>query len=184
MSRFTVMRALKYLFVSVLLLGLTSFDIPQQEKVKWLTFEEAMELYEKEPKKLLIDLYTDWCGWCKVMDKNTYGNQVIASYINDNFYAIKFNAEQKEPVEFNGHTFEFIPNAGRKGTHSIAYAVTGNKLSGYPMTVFMDEELRIIQPISGYLKPDQMEPIITFIGEGHYMTTKWDDFKKNNKTSL
>lgn len=178
------MRALKYLFVSVILLGLSSFDVPQTEKVKWLTFEEAMVLYEQEPKKLLIDLYTDWCGWCKVMDRNTYGNAVIASYINENFYAIKFNAEQKEPVEFNGHTFEFIPNAGRKGTHSIAYAVTGNKLSGYPMTVFMDEQLRIIQPISGYLKPNQMEPIITFIGEGYYMNTKWEDFKKNHKSTL
>lgn len=178
------MRVLKYLFVSVILIGISSFGQPNVSEVKWLTFEEAMELYEQEPKKLLIDLYTDWCGWCKVMEKNTYSNEVIAGYINDNFYAIKFNAEQKEPVEFNGHTFEFIPEAGRRGTHSIAYAVTGNNLSGYPMTVFMDEELRIIQPISGYLKPDQMEPILAFIGGGHYKTTKWEDFKKNHKSAL
>lgn len=178
------MRALKYLFVSVILIGISSFEVPKTQEVKWLTFEEAMVLHEQEPRKLLIDLYTDWCGWCKVMEKNTYGNTVIASYINENFYAIKFNAEQKESVKFNGHTFEFIPDAGRKGTHSIAYAVTGNKLSGYPMTVFMDEKLRIIQPISGYLKPDQMEPIITFIGGEHYKTTKWEDFKKNHKSAL
>lgn len=178
------MRALKYLFVFLFLLGISSFDLSRTNEVKWLTFEEATALHKKEPRKLIIDLYTDWCGWCKVMDKNTYSNPVIASYINENFYAIKFNAEQKEPVEFNGHTFEFLPDAGRKGTHSIAYAVTGNNLSGYPMTVFMDEELRIIQPISGYLKPNQMEPILEFIGGEHYKTTKWDDFKKNHKSSL
>ncbi|MEP0987868.1 DUF255 domain-containing protein [Ekhidna sp.] len=178
------MRTLKYLFVSLIVLGISSFDLPKTNEVKWLTFEEAMVLHEKEPRKLIIDLYTDWCGWCKVMDKNTYTNPVIATYINENFYPIKFNAEQKEPVEFNGHTFEFLPDAGRKGTHSIAYAVTGNNLSGYPMTVFMDEELRIIQPISGYLKPNQMEPILKFIGGEHYKTTKWADFKKNHKSSL
>ncbi|WP_421764837.1 thioredoxin family protein [Ekhidna sp.] len=178
------MRTLKYLFVSLIVLGISSFDLPKTNEVKWLTFEEAMALHEKEPRKLIIDLYTDWCGWCKVMDKNTYTNPVIATYINENFYPIKFNAEQKEPVEFNGHTFEFLPDAGRKGTHSIAYAVTGNNLSGYPMTVFMDEELRIIQPISGYLKPNQMEPILKFIGGEHYKTTKWADFKKNHKSSL
>lgn len=178
------MRVLKYLFVSVIFLSLSAFDGPKTEEVKWLTFEEANELYKNEPKKLIVDLYTDWCGWCKRMESNTYTNPVIASYINENFYAIKFNAEQKAPVEFNGHTFEFIPEAGRNGTHSIAYAITGNKLSGYPMTVFMDEELRIIQPISGYLTPSQMEPILSFIGGGHYQTTKWEDFKKDHKSAL
>lgn len=178
------MQKLKYLLVVGIICGTTAFDVPKTEEVKWLTFEEAMELHEKEPRKLLIDLYTNWCGWCKRMDKSTYGNQVISSYINENFYAIKFNAEQTEPVEFNGHTFKFIPEAGRNGTHEIAYAVTGNKLSGYPMTVFMDEELRIIQPISGYLQPQQMEPILNFIGGGHYKSTKWDDFKKNHKSAL
>ena len=176
------MRALKYLFVSVIVLGLSSFDVPATGGVKWLTFEEAIALHEENPKKLLIDLYTDWCGWCKVMDKKTYSKAEIANYINENFYPVKFNAEQQEPVEFRGRTFNFIAQ-GRRGVHELAAALTRNQLS-YPTTVFMDEELRIIQSIAGYLKPDQMEPILLYIGGGHYTTTKWEDFKKNNKTSL
>ena len=178
------MRLLKYLFVSVILLGLTSFDLPQTEEsgVNWLTFEEAIALHEEEPKKLLIDLYTDWCGWCKVMDRETYSQEEIADYINENFYPVKFNAEQKESVEFKGHTFNFVAQ-GRRGVHELAAALTRNQLS-YPTTVFMDEELRIIQPIAGYLKPQQMEPILEFIGGDHFKTTSWDDFKKNHKSSL
>ncbi|WP_420315957.1 thioredoxin family protein [Ekhidna sp.] len=176
------MRALKYLFVFALLLGLSSFDLPKEQEVKWLTFEEAIALHEKEPKKLLIDLYTDWCGWCKVMDRNTYSQEDIATYINENFYPVKFNAEQKESVEFRGHTFNFVAQ-GRRGVHELAAALTRNKLS-YPTTVFMDEELRIIQPIAGYLKPEQMEPILLFIGGDHFKTIAFEDFKKNHKSSL
>lgn len=156
--------------------------IEDAEEIKWLSFEEAMELHEENPKKLLVDLYTDWCGWCKVMDKKTYSKVEIANYINENFYPVKFNAEQKQEVEFNGHTFKFIPS-GRRGYHQLAAALTNNKLS-YPTTVFMDEELRIIQPIAGYLKPEQMEPILLYIGDDHFKTTKWDEFNRNNKTSL
>ena len=170
--------------ICAIFLGITSFESVKTEEVKWLTFEEATKLHEQEPRKLLIDLYTDWCGWCKVMEKNTYNKTQIAEYINENFYPIKFNAESTAPVEFNGHTFEFLPEAGRRGTHSIALAVTGNKLTGYPMTVFMDEQLRIIQPISGYLKPAQMEPILLYIGGGHYTTTEWEEFKQSQNSSF
>ena len=116
------------------------------------------------------------------MDRETYSKTEIANYINENFYPVKFNAEQKASVDFNGHTFEFVPS-GRRGVHELAAALTNNKLS-YPTTVFMDEELRIIQPIAGYLKPAQLEPILLYIGDDHFKTTKWDEFKRKNKTSL
>lgn len=154
----------------------------EETKVEWLTFEEAIVLHKDNPKKLLIDLYTDWCGWCKVMDRETYSNAMLSSYINNNFYPVKFNAEQKESVEFEGHTFNFIPS-GRRGVHELAAALTRNQLS-YPTTVFMDEELRIIQPIAGYLKPQQMEPILNFIGGNHYKKTPWEEYKKGHKSSL
>jgi len=176
------MKILRIVCSVALVVALGGWKQPDVAQVKWLTFEEAIALHEKQPKKLLIDLYTNWCGWCKVMDRETYSQAVIANYINENFYPVKFNAEQKEPVEFRGNTFEFVAQ-GRRGVHELAASLTRNKLS-YPTTVFMDEELRIIQPIAGYLKPKQMEPILEYIGEGHYKTTKWEDFKKNHKSSL
>ncbi len=176
------MKIFRNILVLFVLLSIGSWKSVDKVEVEWLTFEEAIALHKEEPKKLLIDLYTDWCGWCKVMDRETYSKVEIANFINENFYAVKFNAEQKQPVEFNGHTFNYVPS-GRRGVHELAAALTNNQLS-YPTTVFMDEELRIIQPIAGYLKPIQMEPILLYIGDDHFKTTKWDEFTKQNKTSL
>lgn len=176
------MKAVKYLLTLALVVSLTSWNSPEVPGVKWLTFEEAIELHKENPKKLLIDLYTDWCGWCKVMDRETYSNAQLSAYINENFYPVKFNAEQKEDVIFNDHTFKFIPQ-GRRGYHELAAALTRSQLS-YPTTVFMDEELRIIQPIAGYLKPKQMEPILNFIGGDHYKSVAWADYKKGHISSL
>jgi thioredoxin-related protein len=177
------MKFLRVIFSFGLVLVLTSSYAPVPEsKVNWITFEEAIILHNDNPKKLLIDLYTDWCGWCKVMDRETYSNQIISDYINQNFYPVKFNAEQREAVEFKGHTFNFVAS-GNRGYHELAAALTRNKLS-YPTTVFMDEELRILQAMAGYLKPHQMEPIVEYMAEGHYKTIPWADFQKNHKSSL
>ena len=168
------MRIMKKLLF-LILFSLT-IQLPAQE-LKWVTFEEAIELNKTNPKKLLIDLYTDWCGWCKKMDRDTYTNAQIINVINKNFYPVKFNAEQRESVTFDGHTFKFVPR-GSRGVHELAAALTQNKLS-YPTTVFMDEQIRIIQPLPGYLGPDQMLPILKYIGEDHFKTTTWQDYQKN-----
>ena len=92
-------------------IGLANISLAQE--VEWMTFEEAVEASEKEPRKLLIDLYTDWCGWGKKMDRDAYANPVIAEYINENYYPVKFNAEQKGDVDFQGKTFKFVPQGNR-----------------------------------------------------------------------
>lgn len=176
------MRALtgKVLFFSIIIiLGVQQAGA---QEVEWISFEEAVARSEKKPKKILIDIYTDWCGWCKKMDRDAYSNEKIAKYINDNYYAVKFNAEQTESIEFDGHTFKFIAQ-GNRGVHELAAALTNNKLS-YPTTVFMDEDLRIIQPIPGYMNAQSLDPILKYIGENSFKDTKWEDFQKDYKSSL
>lgn len=166
----------------LLIVGFIGFGAAAQE-IEWLTFEEAVKRAEKKPKKLLIDVYTDWCGWCKKMDKDAYANAQITKYINENYYAVKFNAEQKENIEFNGHTFKYLPN-GNRGIHELALALTNNKPS-YPTTVFMDEEYRILQPIPGYLNAQSMEPILAYFGSDSYKNkVTWEEFQKNFKSEL
>ncbi|MEM9896628.1 MAG: DUF255 domain-containing protein [Bacteroidota bacterium] len=167
-----------FLFVLLGLSSLHSIEAPvASEKINWISLEEALVLNKNNPKHFLIDLYTDWCGWCKVMDRETYSEQDIADFINENFYAIKFNAEQKEPVTLNEHTFKFIPS-GRRGYHELAAALTKNQLT-YPNTVFLTSDFQVLQAIAGYLKPAQMKPIIKYMGEGHYTKTPWEDFSKS-----
>lgn len=168
--------------IFLFLFFLSSFAEVSAQEIEWISFEEAIKRSEKKPKKLLIDIYTEWCGWCKKMDRDAYANEKIVKYISQNYYAVKFDAEQKEVVEFDGHTFKFVPQ-GRRGVHQLAAALTNNKLS-YPTTVFMDEDLKIIQPIPGYMNAQSLDPILKYIGGNSFKTTKWEDFQKNYKSPL
>src|SRR5260370_42057313 len=98
--------------------------------VKWMSFEEAVEKSKTEKRKIFIDVFTDWCGWCKVMDKNTFPDPEIARILNENYYPVKFNAEQTGDVAFRGATFKFIAQ-GNRGYHQLAAALLNNQMS-YP----------------------------------------------------
>lgn len=148
------------------------------EKIKWYTFQQAIELSKKEKKKIFIDVYTDWCGWCKVMDKNTFTNPVIIKYMNQHYYAVKLNAEMKDTIVFNNYTFvNPAPNTPRS-THQLASSLLNNKLS-YPTTVYLDENFNLLTQVPGYLKPVQMEPILKYFGTNAYPATNWEDYSKN-----
>ena len=172
----------KYLSLTAILFLATSFSIQEEVEVNWMSFEEAVELSKKEKRKVFIDVYTDWCGWCKVMDKNTFSQPVIAAYLNENFYAVKLDAEQKEDITFRDHTFKFVPS-GNKGYHELAAALLNNKLS-YPTVVFLDEEFNMIQPLPGYQKPDQFEMIVKYFGSNGYKTTEWAKWQEEFKSAL
>ncbi|HRK55300.1 MAG TPA: DUF255 domain-containing protein [Cyclobacteriaceae bacterium] len=152
-----------------------ALNVAEESPVKWLSFEEAVEKSKTEKRKIFIDVYTDWCGWCKVMDKNTFSEEKIAKILNEQFYPVKFDAEQKEDVVFNGTTFKFV-ESGKSGYHQLAAALLNNQLS-YPTVVFLDEEFRMIQPLAGYQKAPEFHKIIQFIGGDHYKKTKWEEWQ-------
>lgn len=147
--------------------------------VKWYTFSEAVELQKKTPKPIMVDVYTQWCGPCKMMSKNTFGNEIIAKYLNENFYPVKFDAETFDSVAFNGYVFK---NQNAPGTprpvHDFAVSILDGKLS-YPSIVFLNEQVQRIQVVVGYYQPAQFEPVMKFFGSGKYKDTKWEDFEKN-----
>lgn len=146
-----------------------------QTPVKWYTIEEAFLLIKKEPRKILIDVYTDWCSWCKVMDNKTFSNAIIADYMNKKFYPVKFNAEQKADISLNGKTYKFVAS-GNRGYHELAAELLHGQL-GYPSVVFLDEQARMIQPVQGYIQAKQFDSIIKFIGGDYYKNKKWEEFE-------
>ncbi|MEQ9425868.1 MAG: DUF255 domain-containing protein [Cyclobacteriaceae bacterium] len=146
----------------------------KSEKVQWLTFEEAVAKNKIEPRKVFVDVYTDWCGWCKKMDANTFNHPVVAKYLNEKYYPVKLDAEGKEPIEFDGHTFKWV-NTGRNGIHELAYALLNGKMS-YPTVVFLNEEMQILQPLPGYQKAPFFDKVIKFYGENAHKNKSWDEF--------
>ena len=110
-----------------MLLPLLSFGVADTPSVvDWITFDAAVSSSKVEQKKIFIDVYTDWCGWCKKMEATTFSDPEVAALLQKEFYPVKFNAEQREPITFNDHTFKFIPR-GTKGYHELAAALLNNK---------------------------------------------------------
>ncbi len=164
------------------LLTLLLLESGSAQEVKWYTFEQAIELTRNEPRKLVVDVYTDWCVWCKVMDKNTFNNALIADYLNRNYYPVKLNAEQKENITVGETTFKFVAQ-GSRGYHELAAALLSGNM-GYPSVVFLDEQIRIIQPLQGYIRARQFDEIMRFIGEEHYKTRTWEEFIKTYQSPI
>jgi thioredoxin-related protein len=145
-----------------------------QTKVNWVTWEQAEMLSKDEPRKIVVDVYTNWCGWCKKMDKTTFQNEEVADYLNKNFYAVKFDAEQKADIRLKDKVYKFV-KSGKNGYHELAAEITFGKLS-YPTVVFLDEKFDVIQPLAGFKDAEMFEMIMTYFGEDHHKTTPWNKY--------
>lgn len=135
--------------------------------VNWLTIEEAQERFSEEPRMVFVDVYTDWCGWCRRMTSETFGHSQIAEMLNKNFYPVKLNAEQEDPIVFNSVTYENENVGQRRATHSFAIALLQGRMS-YPSVVFFDENFQLITAIPGFRPPKAMEGVLTFFMDGVY----------------
>ena len=153
-----------------------------QTKINWLSWEEAIELSKDNKKKFFVDVYTNWCGWCKKMDVATFQKSHIAQYVNENYYAVKFNAEQKEEIQFKEKLYKFV-SQGRRGYHELAAAITKGRLS-YPTIVFLDEDLNVIQPIPGFQDAKSFEQIMTYFAGNYYQNTPWRKYTQNYVSTL
>lgn len=166
---------------------LFSFSIKEEKgKIHWMTLEEAVKAQKEVPKKIIMDTFTTWCGPCKMLDKNTFQNDDVANYINQHYYAVKFNAEGNETINFKGKTYtnpNFNPNtSGRNSAHQLSLQFG---VRAYPTILFLDEEANYIGPLTGYRTPQQLELYLKFFKSDEYknITTKeaWEEYIANFK---
>ena len=168
-------------FMSVALAGLVLALAPvsaigqvpvknKAEAIQWLDFEQALQLAKKEKKILLVDFYTDWCGWCKVMDRETYGNPKVIKYAREKMVMSKVNAESKQETSFKDQKFTY---------QALAMALG---VRGYPATIFIDSNGELITSVPGFIRPDDFLPIAEFLAEGHYKSMNFEAYKQKRKT--
>lgn len=169
--------AMALIAVGMLVSAFTPVVSPAPTELKWYTWEEALNLQKTAPKKIFVDVYTDWCGWCKRMDQTTFKDSSVMDYMAKNFYCVKFNAEQKDAIEFNGHKFEWVDTGNGRGVHMLAYSLLDGRL-GYPAFVYLNEKFERIMISPGYKVPDDILKELHFAAEEHYTKTSLEEFKK------
>lgn len=154
---------------------IVAVNAQELKKIQWHTFEEAISLNTKNPKLIFIDVYTEWCGWCKKMDASTFVDPAIVKYMNENYYCVKLDAEQKEPIQFMGKEFVNPDPEGRRSTHQLAALLLNNKMS-YPSYAFMNGENKMLTVVNGFMNSEKLNPIIHWFGEGAYLHLSYQDY--------
>jgi thioredoxin-related protein len=144
----------KLIFLFVFALGSL---VGQAQEIKWMTLNEALAAQKKAPKPIFMDVYTDWCGPCKMLDKNTFSNAEVAAFISKNYYAVKFNGEGNSEVTFKGKSYKNPGfDANRKGRNAVHEFTLFLKVQGYPSMYVMDAKGNIAKTIVGYYQPEQL----------------------------
>jgi thioredoxin-related protein len=171
------MKSYRFLGLLVLVFAAMAFrfnsgDNEKKDSIKWITIQEAEKLNKKQPRKIVIDIYTDWCGWCKKMDKSTFADEKTAVYVNKHYYAVKLDAETKEEIVLNGKTYRFNPEYG---VNQIAAELLQGKL-GYPSTVYLDEKFNLLAPVIGFYDVKKFDNLLRYFAEDHYKNGSFDDF--------
>ena len=159
--------------------------VSSAQEINWMSMNDALAAQQKTPKKIFVDVYTTWCGPCRLLSERTFKNKDFVKYINDNFYAVKFNAEGNEEVSYKGTTYTnrgYDPAKAntRNYPHDFAGALGVNS---YPTRLIFDEKGTPIFPIVGYMTATQLEPVIKFVGNNTYLTvTTQEAYDKYLKT--
>lgn len=182
-----------FFLLAITSLGTTSFiNIANHTKqtatntteINWLSYKDAFEANKKVPKKMVIDVYTSWCGWCKKMDKDTWANPDIAKYINENYYAVHLDAEMMDVVTIDGTEYKNKGIDGKRGYHEIALSLLGGKMS-FPSVVFIDEKMNILTIVPGYMNAPTMDKVARYFGDGFYAKgIAWPIFEKSYKSRI
>ena len=140
--RLTLENIAMKIYSLILLLVLLSLNLQAQDQIQWMKFEEAIAANEKNPKMILVDVYTDWCGWCKKMDKETFTDPQVIAHFQKNFYAVKLNAEDtNRSFQFMGKTF------------TEAQMAASMRVNSYPNFVVIEPSLQNIAQLPGYREP-------------------------------
>ncbi len=155
--------------------------------IKWMTLEQAIAAQAKKPKKIFMDAYTDWCGPCKMLDAKTFNNPDLVKYMNENYYAVKFDAEGNESIKYKGKTYS-NPNydpAKDKARNSGHQLASYFQVRAYPTMLILDEQANVLTPITGYLTPQQLEIYLKLFATNDYKNIKtkesWETYQKNFK---
>jgi thioredoxin-related protein len=175
---------MKKTFITFAILTFLSNNITAQE-INWVSLNEALQLQKENPKKIMIDIYTNWCGPCKLLDKKTFQNKDVATYVNEHYYAVKFNGEGNETVNYQEKTFKNPSyDASKANSRNSAHEFANYMgVNAYPTIAFLNETGNFIMPLRGVHDPQQLEFYLKlFVADKHTELKTQETFDAYYKT--
>lgn len=158
------MKSYKIIFFALITILFLNINT-EAGSLKWYSFNEGYQKAIKEKKFLLVDFYTDWCKWCKVMDEKTYSEQVIIDQLNKNFVLVKLNPEKEGTVNYQGDTY------------NVSDFARAANVSGFPATGFFTRDGNFINTIVGYQDVEKFQIALQYFINEHYMKFGYEDFQ-------
>ncbi|MFN4082237.1 MAG: thioredoxin family protein [Bacteroidia bacterium] len=153
------MKRISILTTALLALIVFGFK-PANDEIKWLDFNTGYNLAQKKGKIMIVDVYTDWCGWCKKMDRDAYAKEEISKIVNSDFIPVKFNPE------ITGVVYKF---EGKEYTgEQLAGVISNYQISGYPTTIFLYPKEKKSEIVVGYKNAEQLKPILEDMKKKYY----------------
>lgn len=142
--------------------------VASSQEINWVSWQEMVELQKTERKKVFVDVYTDWCGWCKRMDATTFKDPDVVKAMNANFYAVKLDAEMADSIKHNGVVFVNPAPEKKRSVHMLAASLLDSQMS-YPSFVILDENFTRNIVITGYQQVPEMLGNLLFFGTNQHV---------------
>lgn len=148
--------------LTFLLMIIMNYETVAQEKqtINWITFEQLDDSLSTKPKKVLINFYADWCSYCKKMDRVSFTKPEIIQKINEEYYAVKMNAESTDTIAFDGATFTNKNSlTERNAIHEIPTLLASRKNTSFslPAIIFLDEKFKVRKRYFEYMSPKKLQ---------------------------
>ncbi len=163
-----------WLLTIILSLASHTLCYSQATEIKWMSLSEVETAMKKKPKKIFVDVYTDWCGWCKRLDATSYKDAAVIKYINENFYSVKLDAEMKTPVTYRGKTYNYEASLKKNAVANQFMGASG----GYPTLTYLDENFKVLTVNPGYVDGPAFLKTLKYYGDNYYLNMDVNKYLK------